>query len=84
MENNENVTKEESISKKSARPTLLRGHWRTVALLLNIYDIVVINLSYYLALWLRFDCKASAIRPDFLETWMRFAPIYTAFDSLTA
>ena len=77
MDNKEQLTNNETTEKKSSRPTLLRGHWRTVALLLNIYDIVVINLSYYLALWLRFDCKASAIRHDFLEAWMKFAPIYT-------
>ena len=65
MDNKEQLTNNETTEKKSSRPTLLRGHWRTVALLLNIYDIVVINLSYYLALWLRFDCvqrRVSAAR----------------------
>ena len=64
---------------KSTRATLLRGHWRTVAVLLNIYDIMAVNVAYFMALWLRFDLKFSEIRPDFLDSWMRFAPIYTVF-----
>lgn len=35
----------------------LRGHWKKVAFLLVCYDILAVNLSYFLALWLRFDCK---------------------------
>ena len=46
---------------------------------MNIYDIAAVNLAYFLALWLRFDLKFSLIRPDFLDAWMRFAPIYTVF-----
>ena len=64
---------------QKAHATLLRGHWRTVAVLLCIYDIIAVNLSYFLALWLRFDCKFSLIRPDCLETWKSFTLIYTVF-----
>ena len=67
----------ESGAEQKAHATLLRGHWRTVAVLLSIYDIFAVNLSYFLALWLRYDCKFSLIRPEFLHAWMRFVPIYT-------
>ena len=73
------ITQKEASEGPNARGGLLRGHWRTVAVLLNIYDIAAVNLAYFLALWLRFDLKFSLIRPDFLDAWMRFAPIYTVF-----
>ena len=73
------ITQNEADGGTNAKTGLLRGHWRTVAVLLNIYDIAAVNLAYFLALWLRFDLKFSLIRPDFLDAWMRFAPIYTVF-----
>ena len=73
------ITQNEANEGPNARGGLLRGHWRTVAVLLNIYDIAAVNLAYFLALWLRFDLKFSLIRPDFLDAWMRVAPIYTVF-----
>lgn len=55
----------------------------TVAkLLLCIYDIFVVNISYFLALWLRFDCKINALlntEPEFIEAWIKFIPINTVF-----
>ena len=75
---NEKQTEQEN-SEQKVHATLLRGHWRTVAVLLRIYDIIAINLSYFLALWLRYDCKFSLIRHEFLHAWMRFVPIYTVF-----
>ncbi len=54
------------------------GGWlHNSRILLAIYDIVVVNLSYLLALWLRFDCKYSMIPDRYLETWLHFAPFYT-------
>ncbi len=54
------------------------GGWlHNSRILLAIYDIIVINLSYLLALWLRFDCKYSMIPDRYLETWLHFAPFYT-------
>ena len=41
-------------------------HWQIIALLLMAYDFVVVNLSYFLALWIRFDCKYSAIKKEYL------------------
>ena len=49
-------------------------------ILLFIYDAVAVNLSYLLALWLRFDCRINDIidgAPAFLEAWLKFIPINT-------
>ena len=58
---------------------LLKEHWRTVAMLLMIYDIVVVNLSYLAALWLRYDLQFSAIASRYLTAWATFTPFYTVF-----
>lgn len=49
---------------------------RTIALLLIIWDAVAANVAYFLALWLRFDCRVSEIFPQFIDCWMKFAPTY--------
>ncbi len=49
-------------------------------MLLFIYDAFVINFSYFLALWLRFDCKISILLEDsplLIESWAKFIPIHT-------
>ena len=52
-------------------------HWQVVTVYLMIYDAIAINLSYFLALWLRFDCRYSLIESKYLHNFARFAPIYT-------
>ena len=52
-------------------------HWQKIALVLMIYDIIVVNISYLAALWFRFDCRYSAIPMEYMTTVLRFAPIYT-------
>ena len=68
----------ESLDTRSTKG-LLHGHWQNVAMLLTVYDIIAVNLAYFLALWLRFDCKFTTIRPDYLSAWAKFAPIYAIF-----
>lgn len=53
--------------------------WRFIALLLMIYDIFAVNAAYGLALWLRFDCRFSAIPIRYMYSYLRFAPIYSIF-----
>ena len=36
------------------------------------------NAAYFLALWLRYDMRYSAIPPEYLAAFLRFAPVYTA------
>ena len=52
-------------------------HWEVIALYLIIYDIITINLSYFLGLWIRFDLHFSSIPGDYLYSFLKFAPVYT-------
>lgn len=54
-------------------------HWELIALYLIIYDVIVVNASYFFALMLRFDLKFSTIPPMYLHALIRFAPVYTLF-----
>ena len=51
-------------------------HWNKISLLLVAYDLIAVTLSYFLALWFRFDCNFSQISPAFLWAFVKFAPIY--------
>ena len=44
--------------------------------LLMVYDIVAIMVSYFFALWFRFDCMYSAIPHEYFHAYMFFCPIY--------
>lgn len=50
-----------------------------IAVVLALYDIVAVNLSYFLALWIRFDCIFSRIPERYLRAWEHFLPVYTVF-----
>ncbi len=52
-------------------------HWKVIALYLVIYDIFVVNASYLLALWLRFDTKFSLVPEVYLYSFLKFSPFYT-------
>lgn len=52
-------------------------HWKIIAFYLFLYDIIAINLSYFLGLWLRFDFVYSSIPKELLNAFFEFAPIYT-------
>ena len=51
-------------------------HWQRIAVFLIIYDLLVVTGSYFMALWLRFDCHFSEIPLHFLWPWLQFSPIY--------
>lgn len=53
-------------------------HWQKIALLVAVYDLFVVNFSYFLALWLRFDCAFSEIPQHYLSVWLKFIPINSA------
>ena len=50
-------------------------HWHIIALFVLVYDLIVVNCAYFMALWLRYDCTYSAISDEFLRAWFLFAPI---------
>jgi len=64
------------IPKEAKKGILSFGRWHTTSFFLALYDLVVVSGSYFLALWLRFDCKFTEISPMYLDAWIRFAPIY--------
>lgn len=54
-------------------------HWQVIAAYLLLFDIVAINASYFLALFLRFDLHYSLIPTVYLSALVKFAPVYTIF-----
>ena len=54
-------------------------HWHKVASVLAAYDVFTIILSYFLALWLRFDCQFSNIHPVYLTKYFQIIIPYTVF-----
>ncbi len=56
--------------------TFQKMHWYKVALVLVICDILCIWNSYFLALWLRFDCEIDNIIPMYHVYWFWTIPIY--------
>ena len=47
------------------------------ALCLVLYDVIAVNASYLLALWMRFDMRYSAVPEEYIQAFLRFAPFYT-------
>jgi len=54
-------------------------HWHKVAYFLLAYDFITVVLSYFLALWLRFDCQFSHIEPYYLEKYYLIIIPYAIF-----
>ncbi len=64
----------------SAVKRILRvKHWQAIACLLVFYDVIAVNLSYFMGLFLRFDAVYSQIPSRYLQAFRGFAPIYTVF-----
>ena len=53
------------------------SNWVKMAILLNVYDMAAVACSYFLALWIRFDCQFSMIQKELLDTYLKFIPIYS-------
>lgn len=54
----------------------LFNHRNAVVALLILYDLVAVVGAYFVALWLRFDCRVSEIPNEYLSAWLKFSPIY--------
>ena len=52
------------------------SHWQLISALLILYDAFSVSVSFFAALWLRFDCMFSQIPQYYLSAWMRFCPFY--------
>lgn len=53
-------------------------HWHVISMWLVIYDIAAICLSYFAALWIRFDCHFSEIPGEYFRAYYCCILIYAA------
>lgn len=53
-------------------------HWHKVAYILVAYDFVTIVMSYFMALWFRFDCRYTMIDRQYLPHYESTILIYAA------
>jgi FlaA1/EpsC-like NDP-sugar epimerase len=55
-------------------------HWQLITLYLITYDVIAVLLSYFLALWIRFEARFSLLFVSGNEAYFRiyliFIPIY--------
>ena len=54
-------------------------HWQVIALFLIIYDFAAVVISWFLALWLRFDGSFSRIPAQYFLPYRRFILPYALF-----
>ena len=50
-------------------------HWHKITLILVFFDIFAVNFSYFMGLWLRFDCSISLITDNYIDWFFGFVPI---------
>lgn len=53
--------------------------WHVVSLCLMIYDMVAVALSYFAALWLRFDCRFQMIPKEYFQPYLQTILVYMVF-----
>lgn len=54
-------------------------HWEVISLILMAYDFGTVIISYFAALWLRFDCRFSMIDEPYLQTYYHTIIFYAVF-----
>lgn len=52
-------------------------HWQVVMMLLMAYDFMAVAISYFAALWVRFDCRFSMIETKYLQAYYHTILLYT-------
>ena len=67
------------MSENSKKMKKKMEHWEVVTLLLMAYDFLAITVSYFAALWIRFDCNFSEIGTNYLQAYYRTILIYAGF-----
>lgn len=71
-----NPINEQEKARKQKSAGIHLEHWHLVTVFLVLYDIAAVVGSYFLALWLRFDCHFDEIPEVYFVPWLKFAPIY--------
>ena len=59
----------------SSQPLKLE-RWYIFALLLMLYDVLSIHIAYFVALWVRFDCRYSAIPGQYFKAYIQSITLY--------
>ncbi len=54
-----------------------RKSWNLRALLLLVFDIIIINFSSFFALWMRFDFVYSRINSNYITSVINYMPVHT-------
>lgn len=54
-------------------------HGGVVSLILMAYDAVAVAVSYFAALWIRFDCRFNGIEKKYLQAYFSTILIYVSF-----
>lgn len=62
--------------KKGAHKLFQIEHWKMITFYLMVYDVLAVAISYFGALWIRFDCAVSVIPRNYLNAYYKFIPIY--------
>ena len=52
-------------------------HWQIISIGMAIYDAVAVNAAFYIALWLRYDCRFAEIPFFYIDALKTIAPIYS-------
>jgi FlaA1/EpsC-like NDP-sugar epimerase len=61
---------------KSKKKGFSWEQWHWIALFLIVIDLIIISVSYFFALWIRFDCQYTTIPEYYRFAWLKFVPIY--------
>lgn len=77
-----NQINEQGKAKEQKSAGIHLEHWHLVTVFLVLYDIAAVVGSYFLALWLRFDCHFDEIPEVYFTPWLRFAPFYAIISVL--
>ena len=56
-----------------------REKWWKTAILLVLWDFLAIHAAYFLALWLRFDCRFTQIPKYYLTYYCRLITVYAVY-----
>ena len=66
-----------NMEKAKLRPRKKLEHWQIISLYLMVYDMLFANISYFIALWLRFDLSYSKLKDTaYIVRYIKFVPIY--------
>lgn len=54
-------------------------HWQKITVFLMLYDLLAVCASYFLGLWIRFDCQYTTIPTEYMHAYLSFIPQYAIF-----